>query len=73
MLTCVMIPSTLLFCYFRVLRHKRPVDKNGVGKLYKGMVDCFVKSAKNEGVASLWKGFMPNWGRLGPRGVICTS
>ena len=49
----------------------QPVDAKGVGTLYKGMVDCFVKSAKNEGVASLWKGFLPNWGRLGPRGVIC--
>jgi len=49
----------------------QPVDAQGAGKLYSGMVDCFTKSVKNEGLFSLWKGFLPNWGRLGPRGVIC--
>eukprot|EP00038_Savillea_parva_P019172 m.26681 g.26681 ORF g.26681 m.26681 type:complete len:298 (-) comp4337_c0_seq1:1899-2792(-) len=49
----------------------QPVGPDGAGKLYSGMIDCFVKSARNEGVLSLWKGFFPNWARLGPRGVIC--
>eukprot|EP00041_Stephanoeca_diplocostata_P012772 m.214811 g.214811 ORF g.214811 m.214811 type:complete len:298 (+) comp19081_c0_seq1:153-1046(+) len=49
----------------------QPVGADGAGKLYKGMIDCFVKSVRNEGALSLWKGFFPNWGRLGPRGVIC--
>eukprot|EP00658_Telonema_sp_P-2_P072309 TRINITY_DN61464_c0_g2_i1.p1 TRINITY_DN61464_c0_g2~~TRINITY_DN61464_c0_g2_i1.p1 ORF type:complete len:199 (+),score=30.68 TRINITY_DN61464_c0_g2_i1:50-646(+) len=49
----------------------QPVGADGKGTLYKGMIDCFAKSVKNEGVLSLWKGFLPNWGRLGPRGVIC--
>lgn len=49
----------------------QPVGPNGKGLYYKGMLDCFVKSVKNEGFFSLYKGFLPNWGRLGPRGVIC--
>jgi len=49
----------------------QPVGADGKGKLYKGMLDCFAKSVKQEGVLSLWKSFLPNWGRLGPRGVIC--
>lgn len=35
-------------------------------KLYKGMVDCFVKTARSEGITGLYKGFFPGWGRLGP-------
>eukprot|EP00040_Diaphanoeca_grandis_P005520 m.33195 g.33195 ORF g.33195 m.33195 type:complete len:299 (-) comp16772_c0_seq1:194-1090(-) len=49
----------------------QPVGSDGKGKLYSGMIDCFRKSIQQEGVLSLWKGFLPNWGRLGPRGVIC--
>lgn len=49
----------------------QPIGTDGVGKLYTGMIDCFGKMIKQEGVLSLWKGFFPNWGRLGPRGVIC--
>jgi len=37
---------------------------------YTGMMDCFAKTIKNEGVASLWKGFIPAWARVGPRVVI---
>eukprot|EP00658_Telonema_sp_P-2_P042700 TRINITY_DN30695_c0_g1_i1.p1 TRINITY_DN30695_c0_g1~~TRINITY_DN30695_c0_g1_i1.p1 ORF type:complete len:287 (-),score=60.77 TRINITY_DN30695_c0_g1_i1:283-1143(-) len=43
---------------------------NGAGE-YKGMVDCFVKTVQAEGIGSLWKGFIPAWGRVGPRVVIC--
>lgn len=39
----------------------QPVGPDGVGKLYTGMIDCFSKSVRNEGVFSLWKGFFPNW------------
>lgn len=33
---------------------------------YRGTMDCFVKSVKNEGIFSLWKGFFPAWTRLAP-------
>lgn len=49
----------------------QPVDAAGRGTLYSGMLDCFVKSVKSEGLLCLWKGFLPNWARIGPRGVIC--
>jgi len=32
---------------------------------FKGMVDCFVKTAKTEGAASFYKGFVPNFARVG--------
>jgi len=37
---------------------------------YKGAIDCFVKLVKNEGVLSLWKGFLPYYFRLGPHTVF---
>jgi hypothetical protein len=33
-------------------------------------LDCFSKTVKGEGVASLWKGFWPAYTRIGPRVVI---
>ena len=33
--------------------------------MYPSMVSCLVGTVKNEGVAALWKGFGPNWLRLG--------
>lgn len=38
--------------------------------VYSSVFDCFVKSVKAEGVFGLYKGFLPNWMRLGPHSVI---
>ena len=35
-------------------------------KLYEGMTDCLVKTVRNEGILSLWKGFIPIWARFAP-------
>lgn len=37
---------------------------------YTGLMDCFGKTIKSEGVASLWKGFWPAYTRIGPRVII---
>ncbi|CAN0854676.1 Mitochondrial uncoupling protein 2 [Linum grandiflorum] len=37
---------------------------------YKSTVDCFVKTMKNEGIFAFYKGFLPNFGRLGSWNVI---
>lgn len=34
--------------------------------LYKGSVDCFLKTVKHEGFFSLYKGFLPTWARMAP-------
>jgi hypothetical protein len=48
----------------------QPVDAQGRGLRYSSTVDCFRKSIAAEGVLSLWKGFIPNFARLGPHCVI---
>ncbi|MED6196111.1 Matrilysin [Stylosanthes scabra] len=37
---------------------------------YKSTLDCFVKTLKNDGPAAFYKGFIPNFGRLGSWNVI---
>jgi len=37
---------------------------------YTSVFDCFVQSVKAEGVYGLYKGFLPNWMRLGPHSII---
>ncbi|KAL0892931.1 hypothetical protein ABMA27_014603 [Loxostege sticticalis] len=48
----------------------QPVGPDGRGKLYRGMIDCLQQSVKNEGVMSLYRGFLPLWMRLGPWALI---
>jgi solute carrier family 25 protein 14/30 len=38
--------------------------------LYTSTMDCFVKIVKVEGVMGLYKGWLPNWLRIGPHTVI---
>ena len=35
-----------------------------------GAVDCLLKCVRQEGVQSLWKGFLPYYMRLGPHTVL---
>jgi len=37
---------------------------------FNGVLDCFVKTAKEEGPAAFYKGFLPNFARLGTWNVI---
>ncbi|OWK00670.1 SLC25A30 [Cervus elaphus hippelaphus] len=40
---------------------------------YKGTLDCLLQTWKNEGFFALYKGFWPNWLRLGPWNIIAKS
>lgn len=39
-------------------------------KLYDGFVDCALKTIKEGGVTSLWRGFIPIWARFAPTATI---
>ena len=45
---------------------KARVMNQGVDRLYKGSVDCLVKTVRGEGVAALYAGFLPCWLRMAP-------
>ncbi|EFJ35536.1 hypothetical protein SELMODRAFT_80205 [Selaginella moellendorffii] len=42
----------------------------GDSSKYKGTIDCFVKTLQNDGVTAFYKGFVPNFVRLGSWNVV---
>uniref|UniRef100_A0A182VLC2 Mitochondrial oxaloacetate carrier protein n=1 Tax=Anopheles merus TaxID=30066 RepID=A0A182VLC2_ANOME len=50
--------------------YNQGVDAKGRGIYYNGVVDCFVKILKAEGVAGLYKGFWPHYMRIGPHATL---
>ncbi|KAM6341741.1 kidney mitochondrial carrier protein 1 isoform 1-T1 [Podargus strigoides] len=45
-------------------------QQHGEYSNYKGTLDCLLQTWKNEGFFALYKGFWPNWLRLGPWNII---
>ncbi|XP_035911605.1 solute carrier family 25 member 35-like [Anopheles stephensi] len=50
--------------------YNQGVDAGGRGIYYNGVVDCFIKILKAEGVAGLYKGFWPHYMRIGPHATL---
>jgi hypothetical protein len=48
----------------------QPVSVTGNGEHYSGMLDCFVKTTRREGVLASYKGFTAQWLRVGPHTTI---
>lgn len=44
----------------------QPMGKDGTPLLYKSSIDCLLKSVRQEGFFSLYKGFLPIWARMAP-------
>ena len=49
----------------------RIMNQDSERKSYKNILDCLMKILKTEGFSGLYKGFFPNWMRLGPHTIIC--
>jgi len=58
--------SSLVSCPADVLKSRLMANADATRPLYKGTFDCASQIIRTEGVASLWKGFIPSWTRLGP-------
>ncbi|XP_050438104.1 mitochondrial uncoupling protein Bmcp-like [Adelges cooleyi] len=54
------------------LMNQKYVKNNLINQqnVYKGSIDCFVKTVKSEGVLALYKGFVPTFVRMGPWNII---
>lgn len=46
---------------------------NQTGNLYSGVVDCFVKIVKTEGVLAIYKGFFAHLARILPHTILTLS
>ncbi|KAJ3644136.1 hypothetical protein Zmor_026808 [Zophobas morio] len=51
--------------------YNQGTDIHGNGTLYKGIIDCFIKTYKSEGFVGLYKGVGANYMRLAPHGAFC--
>ena len=61
-MTCTVSPFDMI----RTRLMNQPPD----AKIYNNAVDCLVKIVKNEGVTTLWRGFLPIWSRFAPTTTI---
>mmetsp|Transcript_28644 Transcript_28644/g.66661 ORF Transcript_28644/g.66661 Transcript_28644/m.66661 type:complete len:283 (+) Transcript_28644:75-923(+) len=61
-MTCTVAPWDML----RTKLMNQPTDK----KIYSGFNDCLVKTVKQDGVLSLWRGFVPIWARFAPQATL---
>ena len=52
----------------RYMNQKKDHNKKPV--LYRGTIDCIVKTVRKEGLFGLYKGFIPNWTRTGTHTVV---
>uniref|UniRef100_A0A336LRK5 CSON012510 protein n=1 Tax=Culicoides sonorensis TaxID=179676 RepID=A0A336LRK5_CULSO len=50
--------------------YNQGVTECGKGIYYKGVVDCFVKIVKSEGIMALYKGFWAHYIRIGPHSTL---
>ncbi|XP_017019813.1 solute carrier family 25 member 35 [Drosophila kikkawai] len=46
--------------------YNQPVDANGRGLVYRGLLDCFIKILRKEGLHGMYKGFWPIYFRSAP-------
>lgn len=61
-MTCTVAPFDMI----RTKLMSQPTDK----KIYTGFADCFTKTVQKDGVASLWRGFIPIWARFAPQATL---
>jgi len=61
-MTCTVSPFDMV----RTRLMNQPAD----AKIYNNALDCFAKIIRNEGAATLWRGFMPIWMRFAPTTTI---
>lgn len=45
-------------------------DASGKGLYYSGILDCFAKTLKVEGVRGLYKGLIPVYSRIAPHSML---
>ncbi|XP_017049592.1 solute carrier family 25 member 35 isoform X2 [Drosophila ficusphila] len=50
--------------------YNQPVDENGRGLVYRGVVDCFTKILRTEGLHGMYKGFWPIYLRSAPHTTL---
>lgn len=50
--------------------YNQGVNASGKGIYYSGVIDCFIKILKTEGLYGFYKGFWPHYIRIGPHSAL---
>eukprot|EP01119_Soliformovum_irregulare_P007288 TRINITY_DN19692_c0_g1_i1.p1 TRINITY_DN19692_c0_g1~~TRINITY_DN19692_c0_g1_i1.p1 ORF type:complete len:302 (+),score=67.74 TRINITY_DN19692_c0_g1_i1:3-908(+) len=50
--------------------YNEQTSPDGRGLLYRGPIDCFIKTAKSEGIRGLYKGSLAHYLRIGPHTIL---
>ena len=64
------VGATLVFVLIFFLFFLSSTRKKTDAKLYDGLMDCAVKTVKQDGFLSLWRGFVPIWARFAPQATL---
>ena len=64
-LCCYVAPGVMIMCV-----HVTGVDSRGRGMLYTGIVDCFLKIVKSEGIRGFYKGWSAVYFRIAPHSFL---
>ncbi|KAK9510834.1 hypothetical protein O3M35_005534 [Rhynocoris fuscipes] len=54
----------------RLMNQRKLLTVKTSDNIYRGSIDCFLQTVKNEGFLALYKGFVPTWVRMGPWNII---
>jgi solute carrier family 25 protein 34/35 len=65
-MTVVMNPTDVISTRL----YNQGTNKHGHGLYYSGVIDCFLKIIKVEGIRGLYKGFWPHYVRMGPHSTL---
>ncbi|CAO2042475.1 unnamed protein product [Urochloa humidicola] len=60
------LSATTMSCPADVIKTRMMNQGKEGNTLYRSSYDCLIKTVRHEGMAALWKGFLPTWARLGP-------
>lgn len=61
---------SVFFLIYRDMIRTKLMNQPTDAKLYDGFVDCAMKTVKEGGVTSLWRGFVPIWARFAPQATL---
>ncbi|EKX47831.1 hypothetical protein GUITHDRAFT_162598 [Guillardia theta CCMP2712] len=65
------IVVTTIMNPFDVVSTRLYTQPQGAKRIYSGPVDCFIKTARAEGLGGFFKGWTAHYARLGPHTVLC--
>jgi len=68
--TMAVVTSPIDVAKTRIMNQMQNAEFHAGEYKFRGLTDCLLRTARSEGLVGLYKGFIPNWGRLGPHTTL---